>query len=151
MVALGRIPEPVVAPFFHLAPAVPGTFRWSGTRTLIFTPGPTRKLQYATRYEVTIDASATSVAGTKLAQPHRFSFTTPTVKLVEASWYRRKARFDQPAVLLLRFNQPVNAKTLLPHLSFALTPHEWKAPALPPEALARLTAIDPQAMADFDA
>ena len=38
MVTLGRIPEPVTAPFFQITPAVRGTFRWSGTTILIFTP-----------------------------------------------------------------------------------------------------------------
>src|SRR5262245_22354097 len=38
MVALGRIPPVVTAPFFKIAPAVRGTFRWSGTTILIFTP-----------------------------------------------------------------------------------------------------------------
>ena len=40
MVTLGKIPQPVVAPFFRIEPAVKGTFRWSGTTTLIFTPEP---------------------------------------------------------------------------------------------------------------
>jgi ABC-type taurine transport system ATPase subunit len=38
MVFLGRIPNPAIAPFFRIEPAVKGTFRWSGTTTLIFTP-----------------------------------------------------------------------------------------------------------------
>src|SRR6266481_1803730 len=40
MVVLGKIPKVVAAPFFHITPAVNGTFRWSGTTTLIFTPDP---------------------------------------------------------------------------------------------------------------
>src|SRR5262245_36982262 len=28
MVVLGKIPQPVTAPFFKMTPAVPGTFRW---------------------------------------------------------------------------------------------------------------------------
>src|SRR5690242_2719398 len=68
MVALGRIPERVEAPFFRIRPALPGTFRWSGTDTLLFTPRP-GEVPYATRYEVTIDASARSVAGHTLPEP----------------------------------------------------------------------------------
>src|SRR6266851_2435097 len=30
MVALGKIPKVVTAPFFHIAPPVSGIFRWSG-------------------------------------------------------------------------------------------------------------------------
>ena len=55
MVTLGRIPSPVRAPFFRIAPAIPGTFRWSGTTILIFTPDPKKPLPFATRYDVTID------------------------------------------------------------------------------------------------
>ena len=40
MVALGRIPTDVRPAFFRISPAVPGTFRWSGTTVLIFTPDP---------------------------------------------------------------------------------------------------------------
>src|SRR5687767_15172461 len=58
MVTLGRIPARVRPPFFRIAPSVPGTFRWSGTTILIFTPDPKRPLPYATRYDVTIDTTA---------------------------------------------------------------------------------------------
>ena len=40
MVTLGRIPERVTAPFVRITPAIQGTFRWSGTTILIFTPDP---------------------------------------------------------------------------------------------------------------
>src|SRR5688572_7918446 len=106
MVALGRIPEPVTAPFFRIAPSVPGTFRWSGTNTLIFTPNPT--LPYATAYQVTIDPSAKSVAGNTLDRAYTFGFTTPAVRLLSTDWYRKGGRFDAPIVIALRFNQPVD-------------------------------------------
>ena len=63
MVALGAIPERVLAPYVRITPALPGTFRWSGTTILIFTPDPRRPLPFATRYNVTIDATATAVSG----------------------------------------------------------------------------------------
>src|SRR6266568_7196373 len=59
MVALGKIPKDLVVPWFHIAPAVKGTFRWSGTTSLIFTPAP--KLPFATKFDVTIDAVAKAV------------------------------------------------------------------------------------------
>ena len=52
MVVLGRIPQPVTAPFVAIRPAIAGTFRWSGTTILIFTPDAQRKLPFATRYDV---------------------------------------------------------------------------------------------------
>ena len=130
MVALGRIPADVQAPFFRMEPAVPGTFRWSGTSTLIFTPaGP---LPFGTRYEVGIEG-ATSLAGRRLRAAHTFSFTTPTVRLLRASWYRQARRHDSPVVLLLRFNQPVTRERLAPHLRVAYQPHDWAAPEPPAE------------------
>src|SRR5207245_4371854 len=66
MVALGKIQNVVAAPFFHITPAVDGTFRWSGTTYLVFTPNPKKPLPFATRFDVTIDATATAVSGKKL-------------------------------------------------------------------------------------
>src|SRR5262245_8819256 len=86
MVALGRIPDPVTAPFFSIAPAVKGSFRWAGTDTLIFKPRA--PLPYATRYTVTVATTAVSVAGNALTEPYSFTFTTPTVKLLRTSSYR---------------------------------------------------------------
>src|SRR6185295_6656387 len=63
MVVLGRIPDPVVVPWFHISPKLPGAFRWSGTRTLIFTPASLDQIPFATEYTVTIDAAAQSVDG----------------------------------------------------------------------------------------
>src|SRR4029434_9727678 len=68
MVTVGRIPTLVTAPCVRITPAVAGTFRWSGTTILIFTPDPKRPLPYATAYEVTVDTSAAAVSGRRLAQ-----------------------------------------------------------------------------------
>ena len=46
MVVLGRIPQPVRAPFVTITPAINGQFRWSGTTILIFTPDPRNKLPF---------------------------------------------------------------------------------------------------------
>ena len=69
MVTLGQIPAKLAAPFVTITPAIPGTFRWSGTTILIFTPDPTKPLPYATSYEVTVDTTATAVSGRRLAKP----------------------------------------------------------------------------------
>src|SRR5262245_24277034 len=106
MVTLGRIPARVTAPFVRIAPAIPGTFRWSGTTTLILTPDVKQPLPLATKYEVTIDTTAMAVSGRRLAEPYTFSFTTPTVRLLRTEWYRRNDRADGAMVILLRFNQP---------------------------------------------
>src|SRR4051812_14804347 len=52
MVVVGKIPKALTIPWFHISPAVAGTFRWSGTTTLIFTPNAA--LPFATKFNVTI-------------------------------------------------------------------------------------------------
>lgn len=146
MVTAGKAPGE--APWFHVAPEVKGAFRWAGTTTLIFTPSP--RLPYATRYKVTVDASATSLAGNRLDQPYTFSFVTPTIRLLRTDWYRRNGRFDSPIVIGLWFNQPVDAETIAQHLQLRTAAHEWTAPVMPPSDLDRLRTTDPQTVSAFE-
>lgn len=148
MVPLGRTPAALTVPFFEITPAVKGAFRWAGTTTLIFTPAAS--LPFATRYTVRITAAATAASGNKLSTPYTFTFTTPTVRLLGASWYREGGRVDGPIVVGLQFNQPVNAATAAPHIGLSYAPHEWQAPSYPPAALARLKATAPEALAAFE-
>src|SRR6476660_6794904 len=67
MVNLGRIPSEPHPTFIKITPAIPGTFRWSGTTVLIFTPDPKRPLPSATTYQVTIAAGTPDASGRKLA------------------------------------------------------------------------------------
>ena len=82
MVALGRIPQPVTAPFVRIEPALRGSYRWSGTTILIFTPDRAQPVPYATSYTVTIDRTAQAVSGRQLAAPYAFQFTTPTTRMI---------------------------------------------------------------------
>ncbi|MFL6248828.1 MAG: alpha-2-macroglobulin family protein [Thermoanaerobaculia bacterium] len=126
MVVLGRIPQPVTAPFFRIDPAVKGTFRWSGTTTLIFTPDA--PLPYATEFTVTVDKTAKSVAGNTLDQPYRWTFTTPTIRLLRAEWYRKK---NGSVIIALRFNQSVDPNTLAAHLKLQTQAHNIELPPVP--------------------
>src|SRR5262245_59902066 len=115
MVALGRIPDDVTAPFVTIRPAIVGRYRWAGPSILIFTPERDTPLPYATRYDVTIATTARAVSGRSLAQPYMFSFTTPTVRLLSTNWYRLNGRFDRPLVVALRFNQAVRTADVIEH------------------------------------
>ena len=77
------------APFFRISPALPGRFRWSGTRTLdLHSRGPrAAALRHALRGDVDADARR-RCAGRRLARPYTFSFTTPTLRLLQTDWYR---------------------------------------------------------------
>ena len=149
MVVVGRIPKTLEIPWFHVAPQLKGTFRWSGTTTLIFTPDHGVPLPFATRYDVTIDPAATATSGRTLDRAYSFSFITPTVQLLRTNWYRKDGRADAPIVIGLWFNQPIDGATLASHLQLRTMKHEFKAPAIP--ALDRLKANDPQGVAAFEA
>jgi uncharacterized protein YfaS (alpha-2-macroglobulin family) len=141
MIVVGRIPKVVTVPWFHVAPEVPGAFRWSGTTILIFTPA--KKLPFATKYEVTLDASAAAVSGHTLGKVYRFSFTTPTIQLKSVDWYRKGGKVDGPVVIGLRFNQPVDAELIASHLTLLYAAHEFTAPEVP--GAARFTAAEKKA------
>ena len=103
MVTLGRIPAAVRPPFVHIAPAAAGSFRWSGTTILIFTPDPKKPLPFATRYEVTVDAGAAAVSGRTLAsavhvQLHHADGEAAGDALVSPRRSRRRADGDAPAL-----------------------------------------------------
>ena len=151
MVTLGRIPQPVTAPFVRIQPAIKGSFRWSGTTILIFTPDPRQPLPYATNYQVTVDASARAVSGRQLAAPYIFRFTTPIVRLLAVDHQRLNNRADGRAVFLLRFNQPVQPAAVLPHISARLQPHGWPIPTIGPAAEKILAQQDPAGLKQFRA
>ncbi len=136
MVVLGRIPDPVRAPFVTITPRIDGSFRWSGTTTLIFTPQTA--LPYATRYEVTVDASATALSGNSLASPYSFTFTTPTVRLLRTTWYRKGDVWNGPVIIGLYLNQKVSPE-LSSHVHTELVSHEWNAPSISTRARKRMS------------
>jgi uncharacterized protein YfaS (alpha-2-macroglobulin family) len=149
MVVVGRIPKVLDVPWFHVAPEIKGTFRWSGTTTLIFTPDPKTPLPFATKYDVTVDAEAKAVSGKTLRKAYHFSFVTPTIQLLRTDWYRKDGKYNGAVVIALWFNQPVDAETLGEHLKLRTAAHEFKAPEL--QGRERLQKLEPQQVAAFDA
>ncbi len=131
MVAVGKIPPNLVVPWFHIAPEVKGTFRWSGTTTLIFTPDEKPPLPFATKYDVTIDGNAKSVSGDTLGQPYTFSFITPTIQLLRTNWQRKNEGFNEPVHIFLRFNQPVDPKVIIQHLQLRTKSYKFDGPLAP--------------------
>ncbi len=152
MVTLGRIPSPVTAPFVRIAPAIAGSFRWSGTTILIFTPDPKRPLPYATTYEVTVDATRDGrqrphAGAADDLHVHDADGAAAADQLVPARRHGRTA----PIVVLLRFNQPVRPqrRRRAPD-RVARAARVAAAGASPPQEQARLRApVDPAAPAAF--
>jgi hypothetical protein len=148
MVPIGRIPDQVTAPFFTVQPRIAGTFRWAGPTILVFTPNPATPLPTATRYDVTIAATATAVSGHRLERAYTFSFTTPTVRLLATEWYRTNGRADQRVAIPLRFNQPVRPADVLAHTTARYERYEWHAPQVSAQERTRMGAAE---AAKFDA
>lgn len=140
MVVLGKIPQPVVVPYFKIEPAIKGSFRWSGTTTLIFTPE--KQLPFATEYKVAIDKSAKAVSGNTLDQAYTWSFVTPTIRLVNSDFYRKA---NGAVVIALRFNQPVDAATIVPHIGIRTRAHDIEIADFPESGADRVTATELQA------
>ena len=147
MVALGRVTPRLKPAFFHITPAVTGTYRWSGTTILILTPA--KRLPLATKFDVTIDAGTAAISGRTLAAPYAFSFMTPTAFLVQTNWYRPGGRFDAAPVVVLRFSQPVKPEDVAAHVHATFERHDFIPPVIPLAAQARLRAIDPSAYQAF--
>lgn len=65
---------------FHIEPTIEGEFFWYRSDRLNFLP----KDDFAanTRYQVTIDTTASDTAGTKMLEPYQFSFTTEPIRIV---------------------------------------------------------------------
>jgi uncharacterized protein YfaS (alpha-2-macroglobulin family) len=136
-------------PFFHVTPAIAGTFRWSGTNILILTPA--RRLPFATKYDVSIDAGTAAVSGRRLASAYTFSFTTPTVRLLSTNWYRPGNRYDQNPIVILQFNQPVRPENVIAHIRATFVSHPFVSPVVPQAVQDRLSSVDPAAMQAFTA
>jgi len=74
------------APPLKISPAVRGSFRWVGSRAVVFTPELGR-LPGATRYEVEVPAGLRALDGSALRVAHRFAFETPRPVLVRSQPY----------------------------------------------------------------
>ena len=141
--------DSVTAPFVRITPAMPGTFRWSGTTILIFSPDPKRPLPYATSYGVTVDASATAVSGRRVRRPD-VPVHDATVLLLQTDWYRRTGTVDSPMVVMLRFDRPVRTQDVAAHLAASLERREWDPRSFSPEEESRLRATDATALDTFN-
>jgi uncharacterized protein YfaS (alpha-2-macroglobulin family) len=147
MVALATVPPRLKPAYFHVSPAITGTYRWSGTTILILTPA--KPLPLATKYDVTIDAGTTAVSGRKLAAPYIFSFITSPTYLLKTNWYRPGGRFDAAPVVVLLFSQPVKPEDVAAHVHAVFQNHPITPPVIAAAAQARLRALDPSALQAF--
>jgi uncharacterized protein YfaS (alpha-2-macroglobulin family) len=96
-----------------IEPALPGTWRWVGTKTLTFEYDSQEidRLPMATEYSVTIPAGTKSAVGGMLAESVQWSFSTPPPKIIS------QHPFDEPQPLdplfFIAFDQRVNPGAVL--------------------------------------
>jgi hypothetical protein len=112
---------------------------------------PDQPLPLATRFVVRVAASARSTTGRAITSAYSFNFTTPTIRLLGADWYRPNGQAGANVVMALRFNQPVRPSDVLSHLTVSHSPHTWVRPQMSDRARERLRREDPDGLARFDA
>ena len=93
-----------------LTPQPPGTWRWIGTRTIVF--DPTVRFPQATTYRVEIPTGTKGLSGATIKEPATFSFETPPLKIVTSYPYEGSPqRLDVP--MFLTFDQKIDPKAVL--------------------------------------
>lgn len=90
----------------QIKPEVKGVTRWIGSRALIFTPSDS--LPFATTFTVTVPKTVKSRSGKSLSNDYTFSFSTPSVRLVEHYPYNTYQQLGLNDTLVLKFNQKVD-------------------------------------------
>ncbi|MES0361175.1 MAG: hypothetical protein ABUK20_09690, partial [Anaerolineales bacterium] len=114
MVPLGTLSDLAAEEIpLQLEPALPGTWRWLGTKTLTFQYDSAQidRMPMATEYLVTIPAGTQSATGGVLDEAVSWSFTTPPPKIIS------KYPYDEPQplepLIFIGFDQRVDPKAVL--------------------------------------
>jgi uncharacterized protein YfaS (alpha-2-macroglobulin family) len=96
-----------------LEPALPGTWRWLGTKTLNFQYDSTLidRLPMATEYQVTVPAGTQSSIGGVLGETIQFSFSTPTPTL--KTYYPSYDPQPLDPIFFVGFDQRINPDAVL--------------------------------------
>ncbi|MBI3928043.1 MAG: hypothetical protein HY319_21045 [Armatimonadetes bacterium] len=106
-------------PPVSLTPEPPGTWRWIGTRTILFDPrgevsqGSTQQARFpmATEYQVEVPAGTRATGGAALSAPVRWTFRTPTVTM--ASSAPVDGPHDLSPLMWVTFDQDMDAAAVL--------------------------------------
>jgi uncharacterized protein YfaS (alpha-2-macroglobulin family) len=132
--------------YVQIEPAIEGSFRWSSTRVLVFTPA--RKLPLSTHFDVKL-SGVKALDGTTLAAPVESSFDTPRVNCTQygtdTAWNRGRAS----GAVLVTCDQEVDGADLAAHTTFAVQSQvDDLANYQPPAAdLAAMRLADPKGTA----
>lgn len=94
-------------------PQPEGSWRWVGSRTLLFEPAGER-LPMATNYTVTVASGTKSAGGKALAEDVRFEFSTPPLTL-KRHWPAHGTH-DADRIAFLEFDQKIDRAKLAEHI-----------------------------------
>jgi uncharacterized protein YfaS (alpha-2-macroglobulin family) len=99
-----------------ISPQPPGKFRWLGTQMIAFEPEG--RMPFSTTYTAAVAAGETSTMGAELGKRVQWQFSTPLLEVeqVQPSPYDTA---DLDTLLVIRFNQDVQAERLGAALKFA--------------------------------
>jgi uncharacterized protein YfaS (alpha-2-macroglobulin family) len=100
------------APPVVMAPPVAGSWRWTDTRVLAFSPAGSR-LPGATHFLLTVPAGTRALDGAALGEDARAAFDTASVEL-DGGFPRLGGRSD--SAIAVRFDQDVDPARILPFL-----------------------------------
>ncbi|MFB6372782.1 MAG: alpha-2-macroglobulin family protein, partial [Bradymonadaceae bacterium] len=90
----------------ELTPAVEGTWRWVGTKTLVFEPKDGR-FPMATEYNVSVPEAVASVDGVGLEKGRSWTFTTPPVRVTRIHPTGRRP------LMFMAFNQRIDPQKII--------------------------------------
>jgi len=112
MVAVTSQEEAAKVQPVKLEPQPKGSWRWIGTRTIVF--DPETRFPQSTTYRVTIAAGTKAATGETLAAARAFTFETPAPRLISSSPSGGPQQLDAPIFLL--FDQKIDPKAVLAKL-----------------------------------
>ena len=97
----------------QVEPALPGTWKWLGTRTLSFEydSAAVDRLPMATEYLVTVPAGTQSATGGVLAETVRWTFSTPPVRMT--TYYPSTGPQPLDPLFLVAFDQRIDPQAVL--------------------------------------
>jgi uncharacterized protein YfaS (alpha-2-macroglobulin family) len=100
----------------RLAPEPPGSWRWLGTRTLVFQPD--ERFPMATDYAVRIPADTRSATGDTLGKEVAFEFSTPAPLIVDR--HPTGGPHDLEPVIYVAFDQRIDRDAMAAHVGLRI-------------------------------
>lgn len=147
MTALESYQQVVSKAPLEISPKVSGTFRWLGSKTLLFAPED--HLPYATEFTVKVPKGTKSLLDKELSADFVFNFSSsrPKIEKVSPSKSANNLVTNIPASIFI--NQPVQPETLQKSLQVTVT-QASESKMVWPVKVAEFTAEDDKALKNSD-